>query len=108
MPEHDDPVKASDGVYTYTFSHWTPELEPVTGEATYQAVFTAEPISDSGYLLGDTNRDGTVDGRDLLRLLKYLAGQDVTIDLRAADVNEDGSVDGRDVLRLAKKLAGMI
>ena len=74
MPEHDDPVKASDGVYTYTFSHWTPELEPVTGEATYQAVFTAEPISDSGYLLGDTNRDGTVDGRDVLRLAKKLAG----------------------------------
>lgn len=58
-------------------------------------------------LPGDCNSDGIVDGRDLLRLAKYLAGQDVTIDEKAADLTGDGVVDGRDVLRLAKQLAGM-
>ena len=60
-----------------------------------------------GGIPGDVNGDGVVDGRDLLRLAKYMAGQDVTIDEKAADLNGDGNVDGRDVLRLAKQLAGM-
>lgn len=62
---------------------------------------------DNAYLYGDVNADGHVDGRDLLRLARYIAGQDVVIDKRATDVNGDGNVDGRDVLRLAKQLAGM-
>ncbi len=55
---------------------------------------------------GDTNGDGAVDGRDLLRLARYLAGNGVTVDKEASDLNGDGKVDGRDVLRLAKQLAG--
>ena len=55
---------------------------------------------------GDTNGDYTVDGRDLLRLARYLAGHAVSMDETAADVNGDGTVDGRDVLRLAKRLVG--
>ena len=47
-----------------------------------------------------------VDGRDLLRLARFLAGHDVQIDRRAADVNGDGQIDGRDLLRLARFLAG--
>ena len=55
---------------------------------------------------GDTNGDGAIDGRDLLRLARYTAGNSADIDLFAADLTGDGVVDGRDVLRLAKKLAG--
>ena len=55
---------------------------------------------------GDVNGDGNVDGRDLLRLARYIAGTGVDIDASAADMNGDGNVDGRDVLRLAKQLAG--
>ena len=58
------------------------------------------------YQTGDVTADGVVDGRDALRLMKYLAGQDVIIDELAADVNGDWDVDGRDVLRLMKMLAG--
>ena len=54
---------------------------------------------------GDSNGDGVVDGRDLLRLARYIAGSGVDINVSAADLNGDGIVDGRDVLRLAKKLA---
>ena len=57
-------------------------------------------------LSGDVNGDGTVDGRDLLRLAKHLAGNAVQIDASAADLNGDGQIDGRDLLRLAKFLAG--
>ena len=58
-------------------------------------------------LPGDVTGDGVVDGRDVLRLMKYFAGQDVTIDERNADVTGDGAVDGRDVLRLMKYFAGL-
>ena len=54
---------------------------------------------------GDCNGDGVVDGRDSLRLLKWLAGQGVIIDEKACDVNDDGTVDGRDSIRLLKMLA---
>lgn len=57
-------------------------------------------------LSGDSNDDGVIDGRDVLRLQKYLAGHSVSIDLKNADVTGDGIVDGRDVLRLQKYLAG--
>lgn len=57
-------------------------------------------------LLGDVNGDGTVDGRDVLRLARYFAGYPVQIDSAAADLTGDGSLDGRDLLRLAKRLAG--
>lgn len=57
-----------------------------------------------GNVSGDSEK--IVDGRDLLRLARFLAGEGVEIDRRAADVNGDGTVDGRDLLRLAKYLAG--
>ncbi len=62
--------------------------------------------SPSLIISGDVNDDGMVDGRDLIRLARYLAGQDVQIDADASDMNGDSSIDGRDLLRLCKKLAG--
>ncbi len=63
-------------------------------------------INKRGNVTGDA--DGIVDGRDLLRLARYIAGNDVEINQTAADMNGDGTVDGRDLLRLAKHLAGQI
>ena len=56
-------------------------------------------------LPGDCNDDGVVDGADLIRLRKVLAGTDDPISLSNADCNGDGVVDGRDLIRLRRFFA---
>ena len=45
-PEYmgETPVKPSSTTHNYFFDYWTPEIKPVTGEASYMAVFRAEAI----------------------------------------------------------------
>lgn len=62
--------------------------------------FATEPV----VLLGDVNDDGCVDGRDEVRLMKYLVGQGVHINKLNADLNGDGVIDGRDEIRLLYRL----
>ncbi len=64
-------------------------------------------------LPGDINGDGVVDGRDALRLMKYLAGEEdpetgelYIINENSADVTVDGTVDELDLLLLMKYLGG--
>ena len=62
-------------------------------------------------IYGDVNGDGKVDGRDMIRLKKYLANYDdetgiSTVEIfGGADCNGDNKVDGRDLIRLKKYLA---
>ena len=53
-------------------------------------------------LPGDVSGNGTVDIMDVIRLLKYVSGWKVPIELQNADVNGDGRVDIMDVIRLLK------
>ena len=107
-PRHRDlPPYKKDG-HTYVFVSWTPKITPADGDAAYRAVFGRYMPSAAGFVPGDANGDGVVDGRDLLRLARFLAGQDVEIVWQAAEMTGDGEVDGRDLLRLAKYVAGVI
>ncbi len=61
MPSFDsqEPQKAEDAEYTYTFSRWTPDVEAVTGDAVYTAKYTQTPKCqhlDTKYV---PNNDGT-------------------------------------------------
>ncbi len=58
------------------------------------------------YLKGDINGDGSVNNRDAVRLMQYLAGWDVDYVAPALDVNGDGSINNRDAARLLQYLAG--
>ncbi len=79
-----------------------------TGTAvTLETVFNEDTtIYANWYLPGDVNGDGIVNNKDVTRLLKYLAGDDVEVVLFACDINGDGSVNNKDVTRLLKYLAG--
>ncbi len=55
---------------------------------------------------GDINGDGKVNNKDLNRLMKYLAGEQVQYVAGALDVNGDGKVNNKDLNRLMKHLAG--
>ena len=60
------------------------------------------------FMLGDVNKDGVVDIKDVTILRRYLAGTVAadTVDAPAADCNEDGVVDIKDVTILRRYLAG--
>ena len=62
---------------------------------------------------GDVNGDDVIDGRDVIRLMKYLSGEvdeetgePVEINEITADFNQDGVVDELDLLKLMKYLGG--
>ena len=55
---------------------------------------------------GDVNADGIVDGRDVIELMKFIAGDDVEIDEAWGDVNADGATDAKDLLLLVRCLGG--
>lgn len=58
------------------------------------------------HLPGDSNGDGSVNTLDLARLMRYLNGWDVEIDLDAVDVNDDGKVNNRDYVLMQRYLNG--
>ena len=62
--------------------------------------------ADSSLSAGDINGDGTVNNKDLTRLLKHIAGEDVEVISQFLDTNGDGTVNNKDLTRLLKHIAG--
>lgn len=58
-------------------------------------------------VIGDADANDRVDILDIIRIKKYLSGQAVEIDLKAADTNADGVNDPADLARLRKYLLGV-
>ena len=57
-------------------------------------------------LAGDVNGDGQVTNADLIRLRRYLSGQNVSAETGNADLNGDGKVDLKDLMLLQMQLTG--
>ena len=85
----------------------------ITATATSGVSASSQITVISQYLPGDVNDDGTVDGRDVLRLMKYLAGEEdpvtgepIEINKDNADVDGNGAINEKDLLRLIRYLGG--
>lgn len=81
-----------------TYHRFWAECDVAIANGTYGILFGNDSIN-----YGDVNDDGAKDSNDYALLKKYLLGEAVTINLKAADMNKDGSVDSID-LGLLKKL----
>ena len=74
---------------------------------------TAFAGGETDPIAGDANLDGVVNGLDVIRMMKYLAGEKdadtglpVAVDPCCADVNADEKVDEKDLLRLIRYMGG--
>ncbi|MBQ8797102.1 MAG: hypothetical protein IJZ56_02790 [Oscillospiraceae bacterium] len=65
-----------------------------------------EDLPNVTVIYGDADGDGKVGTADASRILQYLAGWDVSIDIAAADADSDGKVGTADASRILQYLAG--
>jgi len=85
----------------YVYSRTVPTAAPTQEPA---AEPTPDPVHKMGNVTGD--EQGTIDIMDVIRLLKYVSGWDVSIVEENADVNGDGKTNIMDVIRLLKYVSG--
>ena len=102
----------------HSWSEWT-VIQPATAEAEGLRERTClvcgeketEVIPKLDFVYGDVNGDGKINGRDAIKLAKYLAaydedkGESSVAVSPGADVNGDGKINGRDLVKLRKYLA---
>lgn len=99
-------VNAAATAGTYTVEAYKKEGSiTVTGSIT----FTVKAAATGDKLLGDVTGDGKIDGRDQVRLMKYLVDDEGVVEIVAvnSDMNEDGKINGIDTIRLMKLLVSM-
>ena len=68
--------------------------------ASYDKDITVDPL----FVYGDVNNDGACNSRDLVRIMKYMAGGSYEI-ASYADLNSDMRVNAKDLVRLMKVIA---
>ena len=110
-------LTGADGSYSVTFTKegtyyllGTNDSNAGTETAdTAPAVAKVTVTQKREYKLGDVNKDGEVDTKDITRLYRYFAGL-VKLDeiqMKLADTNGDGEVDTKDITRLYRYFAGL-
>ena len=99
-------------VHEHTPGEWVIAKEPTCEEEGIYGRYCTDcgelieaEVLPKAILYGDVNGDGSIDGKDLIVLRRYLVGADVEI-FAGADVNGDGEIDGKDVIILRKYLVG--
>lgn len=81
------------------------EASGVNAQAELVAVGTsAGSVQVTVGIPGDVNGDGRITSADLLRLRRYLAGQNIPVETGNADLNADGKIDLMDLMLLQKLL----
>ncbi len=72
----------------------------------FSGIITGVQATGISPIAGDINGDENVNNKDLTRLMKYLAGEDVEVVTVAIDPNGDGNVNNKDLTRLMRYLSG--
>ncbi|MBO4693265.1 MAG: hypothetical protein J5659_02580 [Clostridia bacterium] len=80
------------------------EICALCGEKTGES----KPVDYKEHITGDITDDGSVDNRDMARLLQYLSGWDVPVNNAALDINSDCYVNNADVILLFQYISGWI
>ena len=86
-----------------TSGNWSLDLE---NRDRNDAVLAAWGIRFSGFVRGDTDRNGTLSVSDALRLLEHLFGSGGLACQKTADFNDDGSLTIGDAINLLRLLFG--
>lgn len=77
-------------------------------KADYTTVISAAGGSDTELLLGDVDKNGTVEINDATMLQRYLSEYITSVDSRVADVTRDGKVNVKDVTEIQRYVAQLI
>ena len=72
----------------------------------FSGIITGVQATGISPIAGDINGDGNVNNKDLTRLLKYIAGEDVEVVTVTIDPNGDGNVNNKDLTRLMRYISG--
>ena len=72
----------------------------------FTGIITTVQATGVSPIAGDINGDGATNNKDLTRLMKYLAGEDIEVVTVAIDPNGDGTANNKDLTRLMRYIAG--
>ena len=72
--------------------------------------YEAGNITVSDVKMGDINKDGVINGKDVVLLRQYVAGWPTAVldssQMAAADVTGDGVINGKDIVKIRQFIAG--
>ncbi len=107
-------LKTADGFTDGTAAEISLTQISVGSSATERDVFDADALMKTIEInkvevlqLGDANGDGFVSLRDAIRILRFVAGEDVEIVEAAADVNGIAGISAGDALRIMRFISGL-